>query len=205
MTDSEKTQKLEKIWVSENVVKLQTSLKKLKLPDSRILVSDGVYLNYALRINRYNGTNESMSKAAVERETRSKYQTDILISEHYSDGTWIPRVIVECKLRVNTHDALTYSSKAASHKNLHPYLRYGFLMASPSGEFLPTRLFWHGAYFDFMVAWSSRDSTRKEWSSLIKLLTEEIEASRNLENIMTDRTRTRDRFRILHKKLSIET
>jgi hypothetical protein len=51
------------------------------------------------------------------------YQTDLLISERLDDGEdWTPRVVVEFKLgSVTTHDALTYSAKAATHKNVHPY------------------------------------------------------------------------------------
>ena len=44
---------------------------------------------------------------------------------------------------VTTHDALTYSTKAATHKHVHPYLRYGFLAGGI--QTIPGRLIKHGA------------------------------------------------------------
>ncbi|GAI54911.1 unnamed protein product, partial [marine sediment metagenome] len=50
---------------------------------------------------------------------------------------------------VTTHGAITYSQKASTHKNVHPYLRYGILLGNRKHYPLPGRLFRHGAYFDF--------------------------------------------------------
>src|SRR5947199_4717310 len=61
----------------------------------------------------------------------TSYQTDLLIFQTHSDGSWTPRVVIEGKLgQVTTHNALTYSAKAATHVQVHPYLRYGILIGA---------------------------------------------------------------------------
>jgi hypothetical protein len=54
------------------------------------------------------------------------FETDLALTELLSNGQWKPRVVVEAKLgSITTHDAITYSQKAAAHRAVHPYLRYG--------------------------------------------------------------------------------
>lgn len=49
-----------------------------------------------------------------------QYETDILVSERHTDGSWTPRVVVEVKLKtINTHTIIAYSQKAAAHKSVH--------------------------------------------------------------------------------------
>ena len=89
----------------------------------------------------------------------SVYQTDILIVEELPGDRSLPRVVIEVKLSVTTHDALTYSAKAATHKQGHPYLRYGILIAKLRS--VPRRLIWHGSNFDFMATWRAEERPRK--------------------------------------------
>jgi hypothetical protein len=109
----------EKSWVHGLVPRLGKELTRFDSPEIKIAISDGSKLAYSCVIHEYlrDGKSDPMS---------SKYETDLLISDTFSDGRWIPRVVVECKIggNVTTHDALTYSSKAATHKQVHPYLRY---------------------------------------------------------------------------------
>lgn len=80
-------------------------------------------------------------------------QTDLSIVEHIDAERWTPRVVVEAKLgSVTTHDAITYSEKAATHRSVHPYLRYGIMLGEREHHPLPGRLYRHGAQFDFMVS-----------------------------------------------------
>jgi hypothetical protein len=72
-----------------------------------------------------------------------------------------PRV-VECKQGVTTHDALTSSTKAATHKQVHPYLRYGCRLGGYETA-LPDRLIRHMAHFDFMLFWESQQPSKREW------------------------------------------
>jgi hypothetical protein len=111
----------EKDWVLSFIEKMQNSLQR---KDKALKVEAAKKVIYAQEILRYNES---------DREGPSyntmKYETDILISEvNPKTGAWIPRVIIEGKIRsINTHDAITYSRKAETHKNVHPYLRYGIL------------------------------------------------------------------------------
>jgi len=112
-------------------------------------------------------------------------------------------VVVEFKMGgVNTHDPLTYSAKAATHKHVHPYLRYGFLAGGIRG--IPGRLIKHGAYFDFMASWVSLKPTPDEWSGLIEVLKEEVVASRTIQEILTTtRSASKKRYDILHRPLKL--
>jgi hypothetical protein len=81
-----------------------------------------------------------------------KYETDLIICQNLSENKWKPRIIIEGKLNsVTTHDAITYSQKAATHKNVHLFLRYGILIGNRKHFPLPGRLFRHGDHFNFML------------------------------------------------------
>ena len=109
----------------------------------------------------------------------NQYETDLVVIERADDGAWKPRVIIEAKLRsITTHDAITYSQKALSHKTVHPYLRYGIMLGHRKHYPLPGRLYRHGAYFDFMISFVEENPTDQELSSFVSVIEEEIEASR---------------------------
>ena len=93
-------------------------------------------------------------------------------------------MIIEAKTGITTHDAITYSQKAAEQKSVHPYLRYGML--GGNREHLPGRLLWHGTHFDFMVAWKDYEPSENERKELIDLVREEVKSSRELEKIFFD-------------------
>jgi hypothetical protein len=135
----------------------------------------------------------------------SRYETDIMISEILSEEEWIPRVIIECKLNsVTTHDAITYSKKASTHKNVHPYLRYGILMGHRRHYPLPGRLIRHGANFDFMASWKDYKPENLEWDNLLKVLNREVMASGQLEEILSSsRSKDRKHYSILHRRLEL--
>lgn len=154
-------------------------------------------LPYASEISRYDAND------APTHHQRS-YETDLLVFDETPDGDWTPRVIVECKLgAVTTHDALTYSAKAATHKHVHPYLRYGILIGR-FDDAVPGRLIRHGAHFDFMMVWLSDDESPDEWLDLERLLLDEVEASRTMQVLLSEsRLRSRQRYRIIHRPLRL--
>ena len=136
------------------------------------------------------------------------YTTDILIYEELGGTKWKPRVVVETKLGdeegrgIRTHDAITYSQKSASHKNVYPYLRYGIFIGNRKHYPLPGRLFRHGVNFDFMLSWKGYDPRGKEWKTLVDILHKEIEASEKLEEmIFESRNQQRKKYFALHKPL----
>ncbi len=113
------------------------------------------------------------------------YTTDILVYQEVKDKYWKPRVVIETKLgrhsmqpAITTHDAIIYSQKAAEHKSVHPYLRYGIFVGNLPGS-LPGRLFRHGTHFDFMLSWKKFEAAKHEWEVLKQILIKEIVYSKN--------------------------
>lgn len=187
----------ERQWVNGFIEKLDKELKKTTREGFVMSATDGTKLTYACEIQKY-GSDD------VPVVTTNKYETDILISDISADGSWVPRVIVECKLEnVTTHDALTYSAKASSHRAVHPYLRYGFLAGGRADYALPARLIRHGQQFDFLISWKAMKASTAEWKSFSSLIHEEAEASRKLQLLLTDnRSATRVKHSNIHKPMN---
>ena len=185
----------EREWVT-SVVDLLSENLQAEFPS--LVVSQGAKLPYAYEIRQYSGQ-------GPEAHDISAYETDILIAEVHEDS-WKPRVVIEAKLSsVTTHDAITYSEKAATHKNVHPYLRYGIILGNRKHYPLPGRLFRHGAYFDFMLSWTAFDPTPKELQYLLDLASQEVKASQDLEKILySSRSPNRERYTFLHRPLLLK-
>ena len=106
---------------------------------------------------------------------------------------------------ITTHDAITYSQKALSHKTVHPYLRYGIMLGNRQRYPLPGRLYRHGAHFDFMISFAGTRPTELEMDRFTEIMGAEIAASRQLEKIIYEsRLRDRDRYTVLHKRLCLK-
>jgi hypothetical protein len=121
----------------------------------------------------------------------SAFQTDLCIFEQKEEGIKIPRVVLEFKHGLTTHDIITYSSKARRHKQIYPYLRYGFILGGE--EKITQKFFCHNESLDFCVA-AKRYKVDKLREIIAKLLRAEIECSRKLEKIAFG-NRTCDIFR----------
>lgn len=163
---------------------------------SGLEVRVGEKLPYGYEIRKYGGDGGSATIS---------YETDLLIVETSQDGTWKPRVVIEAKIRtINTHDAITYSQKAASHRSIHPYLRYGVMLGARGHHPLPGRLYRHGQNFDFMVSFVDFELTSVEWTGFVQLVQSEVTASRDMERLLYD-TRGKDRahFTRLHRRLDL--
>jgi hypothetical protein len=134
-----------------------------------------------------------------------KYETDILIYESKNEHLHKPRVVIETKIySITTHDAITYSQKASTHKSVHPYLRYGIFLGGREHYPLPGRLFRHGAHFDFMLSWGGYEPEQKEWKSFKEIIKSEVIASRVLEEmIFNSRSKERKQYTVLHKPLIV--
>jgi hypothetical protein len=142
-----------------------------------------------------------------EPETQSiSFETDLAVIETTEDGHWKPRVVIEAKLgSVTTHDAITYSHKAASHRSVHPYLRYGIMLGNRRHFPLPGRLYRHGVQFDFMISFCGTEPAESEMAMFVRLLGEEVAASRTLEEILYEsRRKRRAHYTLLHRKLGLE-
>lgn len=183
-------------WVKTIIQDVENALKPF---NSNLRVTDSLRLPYASEILTY-VDNEP------EQHNFIGYETDILIFEQLDDKRWKPRIIVETKInRVTTHDAITYSQKAQTHKNVHPYLRYGILIGNRKDYPLPGRLFRHGQHFDFMLSWKKFKRDKSEWDTLIEILKSEYEASLTLDEIIfNSRSKNRQKFTSLHRPLKLK-
>ncbi len=133
------------------------------------------------------------------------FATDFLVTEHHLDGSWKPRVVVEAKVGgITTHDAITYSHKAANHRSVFPYLRYGIMLGCREHYPLPGRLYRHGTQFDFMISFKEYKPSPKEIEAFTDVLLEEVRASRALENmIYQSRKKDRDHHTLFHRRLTV--
>jgi hypothetical protein len=92
----------------------------------------------------------------------------------------IPRVVLEFKTRLSTHDVITYSAKARRHKQIYPYLRYGVIVERK--KTIPKRFFVHNEALDFCVA-AGAFSAKQFPTIIAKLVKREVATSRELDAI----------------------
>ena len=93
----------------------------------------------------YRVTVNNRLKVTVEphapKRGQSAFETDLCVFETVgSEPVKIPRVVMEFKQGLSTHDVLTYSAKATRHKQVYPYLRYGLVIGKEGS--LPTTAAW---------------------------------------------------------------
>jgi hypothetical protein len=141
----------------------------------RLQVAVGAPLLYQVTVNH---NAEITVDPGAPKRGRSAFETDVAVFEPLGAGRRKPRVVVECKLRLTTHDVLTYSTKARRHKQIYPYLRYGMMIANE--QCIPRRFFTHNEALDFCVCAHSI-SDRNFTTVLSDLLMAEIRASEVLE------------------------
>lgn len=159
----------------------------LSANNPEISVVAGHHLHYAYQIVEYSSEGEPIP------EKGEKYQTDLLIQNRQENGSWIPLVVIECKLKINTHESLVYSAKAATHKHVHPDLRYGILVANQKS--LPGRLVKHGSNFDFIMSWRGKEASREEWEAFCNLLKEEVNISKTMHGFRKGKVKKYNLFR----------
>ncbi len=113
------------------------------------------------------------------------FQTDLCVFEVLAADLEIPRVVLEFKPKLSTHDVLTYSAKARRHKQIYPYLRYGLVIARY--KVVPKRFFLHNEALDFCVAAASFRANELT-KFVAKLLKREVRTSHQLESIAFGKT-----------------
>jgi hypothetical protein len=156
-------------------------------------------LPYAQEIIEYD------SDFKPSKEFCMEFETDLLIYEK-KDNIIKPRIVIESKLSsITTHDAITYSYKAQSHKNVTPFLRYGIMLGNRGDYPLPGRLFRHGSNFDFMISFQKEELSDKEKQVFISLIKNELEYSRKFEEmLLNSRNKDRKHYFLLQKELHLE-
>jgi hypothetical protein len=146
-------------------------------------------LQFPLSIERgavllYQITVDNELKTTVDpkkpRRGDSAFQTDLCVFEHKSADIKLPRVVLEFKGGITTHDVLTYSAKARKHKQVYPYLRYGVVASNET--VVPRRFFVHNEALDFFAAMKNTENAGPAdfFSRLIK---REVGTSERMESI----------------------
>jgi hypothetical protein len=181
----------ERDWV-ESVKEL---IHSFKLP-SNIKIDTLVKLPYAREVLKYNLDFEPSDEASMP------FETDLLIYEQIND-ILKPRIVIEAKQSsITTHDAITYSYKAQSHKTVTPFLRYGIMIGNREHYPLPGRLFRHGANFDFMISFQKEKLSKIEKTAFEDLLKKELLYSQQIEEVLLEsRSSTRKRYFVMQKEL----
>jgi hypothetical protein len=110
----------------------------------------------------------------------SAFQTDLCIYEKRGEIEF-PRIVIEFKTKITTHDVITYSAKAGKHKAIYPGLRYGLLASEIDS--IPDRFFIHNENIDFFIA-AKQYKSNVQLKKLIRALVDnEIKTARNIEKI----------------------
>jgi hypothetical protein len=116
----------------------------------------------------------------------SAFQTDLCVFEAKSESVEIPRVVLEFKVGITTHDVLTYSAKARKHKQVYPYLRYGLIASNEST--VPRRFFVHNESLDFFAALRGVNDSQLE-GIFARLIEAEVRTSKLLEGVAFNNAR----------------
>lgn len=107
-------------------------------------VHQGASLLYRIEIDSSGKASNDGQDAP--RRGQYAFQTDILVKRANT-----PLVVVELKAgSFSSHDVITYSWKAQRHKQVYPYLRYGFAVVGVDA--LGRRFLTHNEGFDFAAA-----------------------------------------------------
>ena len=198
--------KKEEEWVESIQKLLKRELTHRPSLSSGFKISTQRGLPYAWEILAYLETDKGFSPAKGY-EKGLFYKTDLLIYEE-AQNQIKPRIIIEAKYannnkEITTHDAITYSNKAAQHKAITPYLRYGIMLGQHNS--LPGRLFRHGVNFDFMISFEGEEPTSKEKASLVELINSEWNFSKQIEEMLSEnRSRNRKRYFMLQNALQLK-
>lgn len=141
------------------------------LPD--YVVESGKSLLYKIEVD----TSGHLTHDSLESPKRGHYafQTDILITKDD-----LPLVVIELKSgSFSSHDVITYSWKAMRHKQIYPYLRYGFVVAGVDA--LGRRFVTHNEGFDFAMALSDTAAVKAD---LVMLVRRQIASAERLRGLM---------------------
>jgi hypothetical protein len=140
----------------------------------------GKSLLYKLEVDVNGQLRPSAENLQNPKRGQFAFQTDILIEKRLNDNLAIPLVVVELKFGgFSTHDIITYSSKATRHKDIYPYLRYGFIVGE--SESLSKKFLTHNQGVDFAMA---IPDLKKGKAALIRLVKRQIGNAECLVEVM---------------------
>lgn len=171
--------------------------KRFRESNSKFYAETQVSLPYSIMLH---GFDKDWKHLSPEENT---FKTDLLVYEE-KDGKRIPRVVMEAKFKhYTTHDAITYGKRAALHRTLMPYLRYGLMLGAMEDKELTWRLFEHGSDFDSMFAFKAETPGDDERARFIALMEAEIANSQKLEEMFGSKNEKSDIY-CVQKNVDIE-
>jgi hypothetical protein len=147
-----------------------------------LLVKRGAALLYQMTVD-----NHLNLRVDPKRPMRgqSAFQIDLCVFESVEEEVLLPRVVLEFKAGMSTHDILTYSAKARKHKQIYPYLRYGLVVGRDAT--VASKFFIHNEALDFCLAASTYLADGALGPVLSNLIIDEIKSSRLLEGAAFER------------------
>lgn len=152
--------------------------------NGKLVVKKGANLFYELTLNRE--LKLSVVDTQNPKRGSSAFQTDICVFEKINE-TEFPRIVIEFKTNITSHDIITYSSKAGKHKKIYPGLRYGLLASEI--DIIPDRFFIHNENLDFFIA-AGQYKKPELLNKMVKdLIENEVTTARTLEKIYFGETK----------------
>lgn len=159
--------------------------RKIKLNNKEYTVEIKKNLIYKVIIVNDSDDNNRLKYIPKNPEKPSRgvyaFQTDLLIKQK---STKLPLVIIEIKYgNFSSHDILSYSTKALKHKEIYPYVRYGFIVGGKNN--IDNRFFKHNAGFDFAFAVKNQI----DLENLNRIIKAQIESAESLLNIFVSKNK----------------
>ena len=184
-------------------VRLRDCLRE-KLTGLGVEVEAPFNLYYSLSIDSAGRvTTEKADKGIIRRGGLSSFETDLAIFERPHPGEHVvPRVVVEILRGVSTHHLIIYSTKAARHKEVYPYLQYGLLVVGEKAKIHP-KVLRHGQHFDFMYVTPAAWLNEEELETLASVVSQQIEQSRQIGRYL-GRLAREERPTLAWKRLDFE-
>lgn len=163
-------------WVESIASRLEVNGELEKTGGQSLRIAAGVRLPYTHGVVLHR----------EEDPSRDEHETELLLYDQIDELWWTPRVVLECKLsKVTPHDAFSYSATATTHKRAHPYLRYGILLGRRCEQPGSVSCIGYRNPFDFTACWEEDMTSRAEWESFVAILAEEIQVSRNFQEVQS--------------------
>lgn len=138
------------------------------------------YTNFCDRI-------DSNDKGLDYKKGKKSYAVDVLVYRELDNGDKIPLVVIEGKIKgYSTHDVITYSEKARTHKSVFPHIQYGFIVLDAiDQDFMPLRYYLHSG-FDFEEIFPTNEGEadhNNRIESFLKQLEEQIKIAEKKHQI----------------------
>src|SRR3989344_3859636 len=158
---------------------INNKLKEKKL-SNKYVTRKGKAVLYELTLDEE--LNLNVKNPKKPSRGKSAFETDVTIFAKKGDIE-VPLIVLEVKDNISSHDIITYSNKAARHKTVYPFLRYGLVAYGISH--IPKRFFKHNKELDFFLTLSEYLKDKNKLSTILfELVSKELENFEKLQIIL---------------------